>query len=203
MKASVLLTILMSASASLCCVLPFLALLGGSSSLISTVSWLEPFRPFLIAGTFLMLGFAWYSAIKASRRDDCRCAPENPSFVRSKSFLSVVTIVSLLLISFPSISRFMIRANDNALSNIEEERNEKIALTVNGMTCSSCERHIESEVIKLSGVSSVKASYSGKSATVEYNPEKVNKEKIVAAINSTGYTVQENVNLIQGKSTLK
>lgn len=203
MKTSVLLTILTSASASLCCIVPFVALLGGSSSLISTASWLEPFRPFFIAGTFLMLGFAWYSAIKAGRKDDCGCAPENPSFVQSKSFLSVITIVSLLLISFPSISRFIIRTNDNALSNIEQESNEKITLTVNGMTCSSCERHIESEVIKLSGVSSVKASYPSKSATVQYNPEKVDRDEIIAAINSTGYTVQENVNLIQGKSTLK
>lgn len=203
MKASVLLTILTSASASLCCIVPFLGLLGGSSSLISTVSWLEPFRPFFIAGTFLMLGFAWYSAIKASTTDDCGCKSEKPSFLQSKRFLSVVTIVSLLLISFPSFSRLMIQANDNDVSIVDQERNKKITLAVNGMTCSSCERHIESEVIKLSGVSSVKASYSGKSATVEYNPEKVDKEKIVAAINSTGYTVQENVNLIQGKSTLK
>ena len=150
-----------------------------------------------------MLGLAWYSAIKPSRKDNCGCEPEKPSFVKSKKFLSIITVVSLLLVSFPSFSRLMIQANDNDVSSVDQDRSKKITLTVNGMTCSSCERHIESEVIKLSGISSVKASYSGKSATVEYNPEKVNKEKIVAAINSTGYTVQENVNLIQGKSTLK
>ena len=190
MKASVLLTILTSASASLCCIVPFLGFLGGSTSLISTVSWLEPFRPFLIAGTCLMLGFAWYGAIKASKKDDCGCESEKPSFVQSKRFLSVMTIVSLLLISFPSFSRLMIPANDNEVSSVDQERNKKITLTVSGMTCSSCERHIESEVIKLSGVSSVTASYFGKSTMVEYNPEKIDKEKIIDAINNTGYTVE-------------
>lgn len=200
MKTSMLLTILTSASASLCCVVPFLVLLGGSSSLISTVSWLEPFRPFLIAGTFLMLGFAWYSAIKASRKDDCGCESEKSSFVQSKRFLSIITIVSLLLISFPSFSRLITQTKGNDVSSVDQDRNKKITLTVNGMTCSSCERHIESEVIKLSGISSVKASYSGKSATVEYNPEKIDKEKIIAAINSTGNTVEQNLNLMQERS---
>ena len=190
MKASVFLTILTSATASLCCIVPFLGLLGGSSIFISTVSWLQPFRPFLIAGTFLMLGFAWYRAIKASRKDDCGCESEKFSFVQSKKFLSVITIVSLLLISFPSFSRFMIRANDNDVSNVDQDRNKKLTLTVKGMTCSSCERHIESELIKLSGVSFVKASYSDKSTTVEYSPDKIDKERIIAAIDSTGYTVE-------------
>lgn len=203
MKTSVLLTILTSASASLCCIVPFLGLLGGSSGLISTVSWLEPFRPFFIAGTFLMLGFAWYRAIKTSTKDDCGCQSEKRSFVHSKKFLTIITVVSLLLISFPSFSRLVIKANDNDVSNVDQGRNKTITLTINGMTCASCERHIESEVIKLSGVSSVTASYSGNSATIEYDPEKVNQEKIITAISSTGYRVQEDVNLLEGKSTGK
>lgn len=203
MKASALLTILTSASASLCCIVPFLGLIGGSSSLISAVSWLEPFRPFFIGGTFLVLGLAWYSAIKSSGKSDCGCEPEKPSFMKSKKFLSIITVVSLLLISFPSFSRLMMQANDNHVSKVDQDRSKKITLTVNGMTCSSCERHIESEVINLSGVSSVKASYSGNSATVVYNPEKIDQEKIITAINGTGYKVQENVNVIEGKSTEK
>jgi copper chaperone CopZ len=57
------------------------------------------------------------------------------------------------------------------------------------MTCSSCEFHIESEVKKLPGISYVKASYEKKLTTVEYDDQKVDKDKIIAAINSTGYTV--------------
>ena len=200
MKASVLLTVLTSASASLCCIVPLFGLIGGSSSLMSAVSWLEPFRPYFIGGTFLMLGFAWYSSMMVVRKDDCGCESEKPSFLRSKRFLSIVTVVSLLLISFPSFSHLFIPSNENGASTVSQERNKKITLDVNGMTCASCEHHIENEVIKLSGVSSVKASYASKSATVEYNPQQVDREKIIAAINKTGYTVAQNIDLMQEKS---
>jgi mercuric ion transport protein len=198
MKASVLLTIITSASASLCCIVPVLGLIGGSSSLISTVSWLEPIRPFLVGGTVLLLGFAWYGSFKAVKKDDCGCEPEKPSFFQSKKFLGVVTVLSLLLLSFPSYSRYLMQDNSPVV-NEDQEKTKKITLGVNGMTCASCEQHIESEVIKLSGVSSVKASYENKSAVVEYNPQKVDEAKIIAAINETGYTVEKNTLTLHGK----
>jgi mercuric ion transport protein len=199
MKASVLATILTSASASLCCIVPFIGLAGGSTSLMSSVSWLEPFRPFFVGGTFLLLGFAWYRNINASKKDDCGCEPEKPAFFQSRKFLGIVTIISMLLISFPSYSKYIMQ--DNGIGEIStQEKNKKLTLNVSGMTCASCELHIESEVIKLSGVSSVKASYVNKSTIVEYDAQKVDEAKIVAAINKTGYTVEKNVNFLQEKT---
>jgi len=197
MKASVLLTVLTSASASLCCIVPFLGIVGGSGSLMSSVSWLEPYRPFFIGGTFLFLGFAWYKTVRSSKADDCGCKKQ-PSFFQSKKFLSIVTVLSLLLISFPSYSRFL--QTQATVSMPDQEKNKKIVLSVSGMTCASCEHHIESEVIKLSGVSSVKASYADKSTTVTYDPQKVDEQKIITAVNETGYKVEQNVNLVQEKS---
>lgn len=198
MKASVLLTVLSSASASLCCIVPFLGIVGGSGSIMSSVSWLEPFRPFFIGGTFLLLGFAWYKSLKTSKEDNCGCEARQ-SFFQSKKFLGAVTVLSLLLISFPTYSKFISPRANSASVDVDQEKNKKITLSVNGMTCASCEHHIESEVIKLSGVSSVKASYTDKSATVAYNPDKVDEAKIIAAINETGYQVVSNVNLVQDK----
>lgn len=198
MKASVLLTVLTSASASLCCIVPILGVIGGSSSLVSTVSWLEPFRPFFIGGTILLLGFAWYSSFKPGAKDDCGCEPEKKSFFQSRKFLGAVTVLSLLLLSFPSYSKYLMQDNSSSVV-IDQEKTKKITLGVNGMTCASCEYHIESEVIKLSGVSSVKASYENKNAVVEYNPLKVDEAKIIASINKTGYTVDQNLKLMQEK----
>jgi copper chaperone CopZ len=200
MKASMLLTIVTSASASLCCIVPFLGLVGGSSSLMANVSWLEPFRPFFIGGTFLLLGFAWYKNIDSSKKDECGCEPAKRSFFQSRKFLTVVTVLSLLLVSFPSYSKYIMQNGNAGLVAVDQEKNTKITLGVNGMTCSSCEHHIESEVIKLSGVSSVKASYASKSATIEYDAQKVDEAKIIAAINNTGYTVDYKFNLSQEKS---
>ena len=196
MKTSVLLTVLTSASASLCCIVPFLGIISGSGSLMSSISWLEPYRPFFIGGTFLLLGFAWYKTIRSEKVDECGCEKE-PSFFQSRKFLGIVTVLSLLLISFPSYSRYLIQSPAKAGFAGDQEKNKKITLSVSGMTCASCEHHIESEVIKLSGISSVKASYANKSTVVEYDPRKVDEAKIVAAINNTGYKVERNVNLLQ------
>ncbi len=51
-------------AASLCCVTPLLALVAGTSGLASTFSWLEPFRPYFIGLTILVLGFAWSSKVE-------------------------------------------------------------------------------------------------------------------------------------------
>jgi len=188
MKASVVLTVLTSASASLCCIVPFLGIVGGSGSLMTNVSWLEPFRPFFIGGTFLFLGIAWYQAIKTRKSDDCGCE-EKRSFFQSKKFLGIITAVSLLLISFPSYSGIF--QSQQAVTSAQE-KNKKVVLSVSGMTCASCEHHIEREVKKLAGVSAVKVSYADKTTTVEYDPKKVDESKIAATINNTGYKVEQN-----------
>jgi copper ion binding protein len=66
-----------------------------------------------------------------------------------------------------------------------------ITFTVEGMTCSGCENHIESEVNKLDGIVSVKASYEKSNTTVKYDRTKVTEQRIIKAINNTGYNVSE------------
>ena len=51
--------VLTAITASLCCITPVLAIVAGSSGIAASFSWLEPFRPFLIGLTVLVLGFAW------------------------------------------------------------------------------------------------------------------------------------------------
>jgi mercuric ion transport protein len=188
MKTSMVLTVLTSASSSLCCIVPLLGLVGGSGSLITNVLWLDSLRPFFIGGTFLFLGIAWLQAIRSPKADDCGCE-EKRSFFQSKKFLGIVTTVSLLLIAFPSYSGVF---QSQQSVTVVQEKNKKVVLSVSGMTCVSCELHIESEVKKLAGVSSVIASYADKTTTVEYDPKKVEESKIVSTINNTGYKVEQN-----------
>jgi mercuric ion transport protein len=60
-------------AASLCCITPVLALIAGTSGLASTFSWLEPFRPYFIGSTILVLGFAWNQKLKPKKQIDCNC----------------------------------------------------------------------------------------------------------------------------------
>lgn len=52
--------LLTAVAASLCCITPVLAFLGGASGLASSFSWIEPYRPYLIGLTIAVFAFAWY-----------------------------------------------------------------------------------------------------------------------------------------------
>ncbi|MCH5684677.1 mercuric transport protein MerTP [Niabella sp. W65] len=89
-------------AASLCCITPVLALIAGTSGIASTFSWLEPFRPYFIGLTILMLGFAWFQKLKPQKQIDCKCEiTEKPNFMQTKSFLGIITVMAALLLSFP------------------------------------------------------------------------------------------------------
>jgi mercuric ion transport protein len=187
MKAQVLLSVLTAVSASLCCITPLLAMTAGTTSAGANFSWIEPFRPYLISSTILVLGFAWFQNLKPQKADDCGCEPK-ATFMQSRKFLSTITILSLLLITFPSYSKFLFSGDKVSLAQ-DQDKSKKIELAIKGMTCTSCEIHIEGELKKLPGVSFVKASYEKGSTIVEFDETKVDKDKIIAAINTTGYKV--------------
>lgn len=191
MKSQVALSVFTALSASMCCIAPVLAMAAGTSSLATSFHWVEPFRPYFISASVLVLGFAWLQSFKA-KEDDCNCqTPKKKSFFQSRTFLSVITILSFLLIAFPSYSKFFFQASPVVQ---EQSKNKKIELVVSGMSCVSCEYHIEGEVKKLAGVSSVKASYDKGNATIEFNEQKIKAEKIIEAINGIGYKVEQGGN---------
>jgi copper ion binding protein len=195
MKTQIALSVLTALSASMCCITPALAIMAGTSSLATSFHWIEPFRPYFISGSIITLGFAWFQALNVKKDENC-CEPQwRKSFFQSKVFLGLITILSFLLITFPAYSKFFFNNSQTTIAK-DQNQNKKIELKVSGMTCSSCELHIESEVKKLAGISFVKASYEKGSATVEYDEEKINKDNIIAAINGTGYKVELTSNKI-------
>ncbi len=187
-------------AAGLCCITPVLAMLAGIGGIAATFSWIEPFRPYLIGLSVFVLGFAWYQKLKPKSDVDCVCDDENPGFWQGKSFLGLISVFAVLMMAFPIYSGIFygtnIKASENPTSNIAPgvESNEKYAnvvYAIDGMTCSSCEHHIESVVSKLDGVEKVNASFKDGNATVSFDKEKVSEKQIKEAIDSTGYTVRE------------
>lgn len=181
-------------TASLCCITPVLALIAGTSGMASTFAWLEAFRPFFIGLTVLVLGFAWYQKLKSKSQQEIDCACENdvkPSFLQSKRFLLFVTLFAGLMLAFPYFSRLFYAQPTKEIIYVQQDNMVDITFTVEGMTCSGCENHIESEVNKLDGIVSVKASYEKSNTTVKYDRTKVTEQRIIKAINNTGYNVSE------------
>ena len=188
-------SILAAITASLCCITPVLALLAGTSGIASTFSWVEPFRPYLIGLTILVLVIAWSQQLrsKSTVQQDCVCEDdEKPSFWHSRKFLTLVTVFSLVMLAFPYYSDFFYPKNESNSILAMTDKNKEITIDVRGMTCSGCEAHIEHAVGQLEGVSSVKASYDSGTATVLFSTALVSTNNIVNAIKETGYEVIDN-----------
>lgn len=182
--------LLTAISASICCITPILALLAGTSGFATTFSWIEPFRPYFMWFTILVLSYAWYQQLKPKKELDCDCeTDEKPTFIKSKLFLGLVTIFSIIMLVFPHYSSVFYPENKKNVIVSNEAYIQKINVDIEGMTCSSCEEHINYTVNELNGVLDIKTSYNNSNTTIEFDKSKTSIEEIEKAINSTGYKV--------------
>ena len=184
--------LLTAVTASLCCITPVLALVAGTSGFASTFSWMEPFRPYLIGITILVLGFSWYQQLKPKNELNCDCKTDKkPTFFKSKLFLGIVTIFAIAMTVFPYYSSVFYPDNKKEVIVKNKIDIQKISIAIKGMTCSSCEEHVNHTVNELDGILNVKTSYNDKNASIEFDKSKTTVEEIEKAINSTGYKVIE------------
>ena len=117
-------------ASSLCCIIPLLALIAGGTGVATSLSWLEPLRPFLIGFTIIVLGYAWYQKLKPQK--DC-CINQKTNFMETKSFLTIVTIFALSMLSFPSFSGNFY--NNTPIEHSAITDSSKVVLNIEGMTC--------------------------------------------------------------------
>ncbi|AVR47091.1 heavy metal transporter [Christiangramia fulva] len=184
--------VLTAITASLCCITPVLALIAGTSGIASTFSWIEPFRPYLIGLTVLVLGFAWYQKLKPKKEIDCQCeTDEKPKFIQSKTFLGIVTVFAVVMLAFPYYSGIFYTNTEKQIIVVDKSDIKTVQFKINGMTCTGCEEHVNHEVYKLDGIINSKASYENGNATIEFDQAKTNEMEIEKAINSTGYKVTD------------
>ncbi|MFT4851353.1 MAG: mercuric ion transport protein [Sediminicola sp.] len=185
-------SLLTAITASLCCITPVLAIIVGTSGIASIFSWVEPFRPYLIGLTILVLGFAWYQKLKPKKEIDCECeTDERPKFIQSKKFLGIVTGFAILMLAFPYYSGIFYPKTEKQIMVVEKSDLFTTEFKISGMTCASCEEHVNHEVNKLNGIVNSKASYENGNAIIEFDRTKTNEAQIEKAINATGYKVTD------------
>ena len=185
-------SLLTAITASLCCITPVLAIIVGTSGIASIFSWIEPFRPYLIGLTILVLGFAWYQKLKPKKEIDCECeTDERPKFIQSKKFLGIVTGFAILMLAFPYYSGIFYPKTEKQIMVVEKSDLFTTEFKISGMTCASCEEHVNHEVNKLNGIVNSKASYENGNAIIEFDRTKTNEAQIEKAINATGYKVTD------------
>ena len=180
--------LLTAIASSLCCITPILAIVAGSSGIASTFSWLEPFRPYFIGMTVLVLGFAWYQKLKPQQQIDCNCETnQKQNFMQTKSLLGSITVISVLLLSFPSYAHIFVPKTKITAIVTSTSKIQKVEFTIKGLTCSGCEHHVKTEISKLKGIVEVIVSYEKGNAIVKFDNKQTSIEQIEKAINSTGY----------------
>ncbi len=64
---------------------------------------------------------------------------------------------------------------------------KKVKFDIQGMTCSSCQSHVERAVKKLEGVQNVNVNLLSNNMTLEYNQEVLDTNKIINAVVDAGY----------------
>jgi len=191
-KGVVATSILAAVGASLCCITPVLALVAGSTGAAATFTWMEPFRPFLVGITVMVLGFAWYQKLKPVKlEDDCACEvePNKKPFMQTKTFLGIITIFAAATLTFPSYAHIFYPENESTAVITEMSNIQKVHFDIEGMTCQGCSEHIKHAVSENVGIVQVDASWKNGEATVEYDASELSLDSLTASINATGYKV--------------
>lgn len=183
--------LLVAITASLCCITPVLALVSGASGVAASFSWMEPFRPYLIGITVLVLGFAWYQKLKPKKAEiDCECdEDEKEPFMQSKLFLGIVTVFAAVMLAFPYYSYMFYPEIKKDNIAVNESSIFEVKLAVEGMTCTGCEEGIKHAAMEVPGVLDATADYEAGSATVKFDMSTSSEQEVIDAINATGYTV--------------
>ena len=186
--------LLAALAASLCCITPLLAVVGGLGGAASSFAWLEPYRLYLVALTVAVLGFAWYRQLRpATAAADCCAVPAQRSVMQSTGFLATVTVLAGLLLAFPYYGAALYPVARRGVPAVAAIGAAPIWQTrtyrIQGMTCEACARHVESAVQQVPGVQAVAVSYDQATAQVRFDAAHAQPAQVESAINGTGYHV--------------
>ena len=169
---------------SICCVGPLLLVafgLGTGAVLIGRYHWI-----FIIAAA-AVLTLAWAKYLREKTGCDCERKPMQGR----RSGMITLLMATLLVLGFAglNITRYVFAAPPLAAQTETELSNglRRVVVSVEGVSCVTCEIPVRHALRKVEGVKSVEVSAATKTATVEYEPAKTNPEQLVAAINATGY----------------
>jgi copper chaperone CopZ len=170
--------------ASICCVGPLLLIalgLGAGAAVISRYHWL------FIAAAVVVLALAWTKHF----REKTRCACEDKTMQGRRRGTVTLLIATAIVLGFVGLntshySFARTPASAQAQPPLASGMN-RVVIPVEGMTCATCEVGVRYALKSVNGVESARVSATTKTATVDYDSTKTDPEKLVAAINSTGY----------------
>jgi mercuric ion transport protein len=182
-------------TASLCCILPIIFALAGAG-IVGASAFFERWRPLLLGITFTLLGLGFYFGYRKQKH---ACAPgsacERPAISRAgRLWLWISTVFVLLFAAFPYYSGpvaglLLSGRNGSGASVPQAAQLKRISISVEGMTCASCARTVESKIREIRGVTAVNVSYEKSRADIEFDPGQVTLQELDKAVQDAGYKV--------------
>lgn len=174
--------------ASACCGVPLaLITLGlgglGLGSFLGTYHW-----HFTVAGA-LLLAAAWFVFL----REKARLSAAGAGIRNARLTPALLAVATSAVLGFGGLnvaSALGLGSKAQEIRKASSGSSEELAqvvLPVKGLTCVTCEWSIENAVGKLDGVAEVRASASEQRVLIRYEPGKVTLERMIEAVDSTGY----------------
>lgn len=185
-------SVLAAITASLCCIGPLVAVALGAGGFAASAVF-EKWRPVFLGVTFALLALAWYLAYrkpKGACEEGSACATK-PVSKWNKVILWVATGFVLIAAAFPSLSSAILRATQpNAPVAVANANSAVLKVKIPSMDCAACALNIQSVLKKQAGVTGAQVSFDTKEAVVQYDATKLSPEKIIAAIDQTGFKAE-------------
>lgn len=189
--------IIAAIAASSCCIPPVIAAIAGVGGISSSLSWMEPLRPYLIGLAVVGIGYAWYVNLKPKQLDDCGCEIDKPKFYQTKGFLIGMTVFAAASISFPYYSGIFFSSSPSTeLLNVSAENLVLGNLEIDGMTCTGCEHHVNQVLNDSPGVVTASSSYDDGVANIQF-------DKSITSLPELAKSVEEETGYIVTNSSLK
>ncbi len=185
-------SVLAAITASLCCIGPLVAVLLGAGGFAASAVF-EKWRPVFLAVTFALLALAWYLTYrkpKAACEEGSACATK-PAAKWNKVVLWFATGLVLVTAAFPSLSSAILRGTQsNAPVVVTDGKSAVLKVKIPSMDCAACAVSIQKKLRRQPGVVTAQVSYDTKEAVVQYDATKLSPEKIIAAIDQTGFKAE-------------
>ena len=84
-------------------------------------------------------------------------------------FLGIVTAFAIVMLAFPYYAHIFYPKTEKQIIVVDTSNVQTVEFFISGMTCASCEEHVNHEVNKLSGIIKSTASYENGNAIIEFD----------------------------------
>jgi len=180
-------------TASLCCILPVIAVGLGLTGFAAS-RFFEAWRPYFLAATAGLLAFGFYRAYRP-RQEACETGSvceRTPLGRWNRLILWLATALVILFAAFPYYSGWVVQAissdrpRPTETSQVPEAH---LILRVEGMDCPACAGLLQENLRQLPGVRRAEVSFQDKQAIIDYDPKAVDPSRFEKVIADAGFRV--------------